>query len=212
MSMLGAAVKSALLPLIYRYPPSVLAPERLAVYLHTLLERAPVPGAVGEVGCNLAGTSVIAATLLRRIGAKKDYICFDTFSGFVSDQFEADVKLGTPRKDKSMFAANSAKLVRRILDYHDCPEVQLVEGDFTAIDQGELPSAFSVVLLDIDLSEPTYASLGRIWPRLSPGGVILVGLALSSLLEIKRIRVGNFLPALAIAPLIVWVLTQFGLM
>ncbi|HEX8992960.1 MAG TPA: DUF554 domain-containing protein [Anaerolineales bacterium] len=42
------------------------------------------------------------------------------------------------------------------------------------------------------------------------GGVILVGLALSSLLEIKKIRAGNFLPALAIAPLIVWILSLFG--
>ena len=39
------------------------------------------------------------------------------------------------------------------------------------------------------------------------GGVILVGLAISSLLEIKKIRVGNFLPALAVAPLIVWILS-----
>lgn len=39
------------------------------------------------------------------------------------------------------------------------------------------------------------------------GGVILIGLAVSSLLEIKKIRVGNFLPALAIAPLIVWILS-----
>ncbi len=41
------------------------------------------------------------------------------------------------------------------------------------------------------------------------GGVILFGLAISNLLEIKKIRVGNFLPALAIAPLIVWVLSLF---
>jgi hypothetical protein len=41
------------------------------------------------------------------------------------------------------------------------------------------------------------------------GGVILVGLAISSLLEIKTIRVGNFLPALAVAPLIVWILSLF---
>lgn len=39
------------------------------------------------------------------------------------------------------------------------------------------------------------------------GGVILLGLAVSSLLEIKKIRTGNFLPALAIAPLIVWLLS-----
>jgi uncharacterized membrane protein YqgA involved in biofilm formation len=35
------------------------------------------------------------------------------------------------------------------------------------------------------------------------GGVLLLGIAISSLLEIKPIRVGNFLPSLAIAPLIV---------
>ena len=41
------------------------------------------------------------------------------------------------------------------------------------------------------------------------GGVILVGLAISNLLEIKKIRVANMLPALAIAPLIVWILSLF---
>jgi uncharacterized protein len=42
------------------------------------------------------------------------------------------------------------------------------------------------------------------------GGVILFGLAISSLLEIKKIRVGNFLPAILVAPLIVWAVTYFG--
>lgn len=56
------------------------------------------------------------------------------------------------------------------------------------------------------LSDPMIAEMT------ATGGVILLGLAMSSLLEIKRIRVGNFLPALAIAPLIVWILTQLGLM
>jgi uncharacterized membrane protein YqgA involved in biofilm formation len=41
------------------------------------------------------------------------------------------------------------------------------------------------------------------------GGVILIGLAISSLLEIKKIRVGNMLPGLAVAPLIVWILSFF---
>jgi len=39
------------------------------------------------------------------------------------------------------------------------------------------------------------------------GGILLLGIAISSLLEIKPIRVGNFLPALAIAPLVVWVIS-----
>src|SRR5258706_2899001 len=43
------------------------------------------------------------------------------------------------------------------------------------------------------------------------GGVILIGLAISSLLEIKKIRVGNMLPGLLIAPLIVYVLSRFSI-
>ena len=36
------------------------------------------------------------------------------------------------------------------------------------------------------------------------GGVLLIGIAISSMLEIRKIRVGNLLPALFIAPLLVW--------
>ena len=43
------------------------------------------------------------------------------------------------------------------------------------------------------------------------GGVILMGLAVSNLLEIKKIRTGNFLPGLAVAPLIVWILSLLGI-
>jgi uncharacterized membrane protein YqgA involved in biofilm formation len=43
------------------------------------------------------------------------------------------------------------------------------------------------------------------------GGLLLLGLAISSLLEIKPIRVGNFLPALIVAPLIVAILAVLGI-
>lgn len=42
------------------------------------------------------------------------------------------------------------------------------------------------------------------------GGVIIIGISISSLLEIKQIRVGNYLPALLIAPLIVAVMNILG--
>jgi uncharacterized membrane protein YqgA involved in biofilm formation len=41
------------------------------------------------------------------------------------------------------------------------------------------------------------------------GGVILIGLAISSLLEIKKIRVGNMLPGLLVAPVIGWVVSLY---
>ncbi|MDA1329663.1 MAG: DUF554 domain-containing protein [Chloroflexi bacterium] len=43
------------------------------------------------------------------------------------------------------------------------------------------------------------------------GGLLLIGIAISSLLEIKPIRMGNFLPALVIAPAIISLLTYFGI-
>lgn len=43
------------------------------------------------------------------------------------------------------------------------------------------------------------------------GGLLLIGLSISSLLELKPIRVGNFLPALVLAPLFVALVEAFGL-
>jgi uncharacterized membrane protein YqgA involved in biofilm formation len=43
------------------------------------------------------------------------------------------------------------------------------------------------------------------------GGLLLAGIALSSLLELRPIRVGNLLPALAVAPVVVWLLQLLGL-
>src|SRR6185312_16990641 len=52
--------RNALAPLLYRYPPFTLAPERLYLFMHTLIETRAIPGAVVEIGCNLGGTAIIA--------------------------------------------------------------------------------------------------------------------------------------------------------
>lgn len=44
------------------------------------------------------------------------------------------------------------------------------------------------------------------------GGLILIGIAISSLLELKPIRTASFLPALLLAPLIAAILAAFGLL
>ena len=43
------------------------------------------------------------------------------------------------------------------------------------------------------------------------GGVILIGIAISSLLEIRKIRSANLLPALVVAPAVAWLFKFFGL-
>ena len=41
------------------------------------------------------------------------------------------------------------------------------------------------------------------------GGVILIGIAISNVLNIRKIRTGSFLPALLLAPLFVYLLNLF---
>lgn len=43
------------------------------------------------------------------------------------------------------------------------------------------------------------------------GGVLLIGIAVSSLLELRQIRLGNFLPALFLAPILVYIIAALGL-
>jgi uncharacterized protein len=45
---------------------------------------------------------------------------------------------------------------------------------------------------------------------IATGGILLIGIAISGLLEIKNIRVANFLPALFIAPLVMALLAALG--
>lgn len=54
------------------------------------------------------------------------------------------------------------------------------------------------------LTDPMMAEMTAV------GGILLLGIAISSLLELRPIRVGNLLPALVVAPLLVWILGLFG--
>lgn len=54
-----------------------------------------------------------------------------------------------------------------------------------------------------------YFSTAMMAEMTAVGGLILMAIAISSLLEIKKIRTGSFLPALFITPLITWVLERF---
>ncbi len=83
--------------------------------------------------------------------------------------------------------------------------VLVVQGGISLV-----AAQFGVALFGSALSEATQAAIRsdpHVLEMTAVGGVLLMGLAISSLLEIKPIRVGNFLPALFAAPLIVWLLS-----
>lgn len=54
------------------------------------------------------------------------------------------------------------------------------------------------------LTEPMMAEMTAV------GGIIIIGLGIGSLLELRPIRTGNLLPALILAPLIVWLIDSLA--
>ncbi|MEZ5117813.1 MAG: class I SAM-dependent methyltransferase [Candidatus Nanopelagicales bacterium] len=168
------SAKRALAPLIFRYPPIGLRPERLYLWADTLLKARLVPGAVVEIGCAAGGTAAWSSRFLEAAGIDRRYVCIDTFGGFVESQFDTDQGLGTPASQRTQFSANSMGLVRQVLKQHGAERVELVRGDITAVDPGQLPQQIAAVLLDVDLSEPIEKGLELVWPLLADGGVVLV--------------------------------------
>ena len=168
------AIKLAAPTLVFRDPHSALGPERLYLYLDALWTRRDVQGAVVEVGAYLGGTAAYGAEMLRNLDIKKEYICVDTFAGFVGQQFDRDVPVGVRVSQRHTFDSNSIGMVRRLLDHYGVPEVQLVQADISTIDERRLPSEVSVALVDVDLEVPTFDALERLLPRMSKGGILLV--------------------------------------
>jgi O-methyltransferase len=166
------AVKTTMAPILYKHPPFGLQPERLYVWLDALEQTRDLSGPIIEVGCNMAGTTVIAQKMLTQTGIHKRYICIDTFAGFIEEQFSADQKAGTPKTKFKDFSANSVSLVKTILKQHGVTGVELVQADICTY--AGLPDNITACLHDVDLSDPTYQGVKKIYAKLAPGGIICV--------------------------------------
>ncbi|MDW3208243.1 MAG: TylF/MycF/NovP-related O-methyltransferase [Reichenbachiella sp.] len=175
MSFIKTKAKEFLAPILYKRLNSGLQPERLYYYLDTLWNKKDVEGGVLEIGCHLAGTSIIAKNMLSKLGIQKSYDCLDTFGGFVKEQFENDADMHkVPAKNGAFFASNSKKLVQKILKIHNREDITLIQGDIVSFNANQLNTPISICLLDVDLEIPIYEGLKKIYPLLSENGVILV--------------------------------------
>jgi O-methyltransferase len=166
--------KRILRPLIYRFPPVMIPPHRLYVWLDVLSRTKNISGDVVEVGCYLGGTAAVSVRMLDAIGSDRPYTVIDTFSGFDEGQFRNEVRLGVNPLLASEFSSNSRKLARWVLDRHGGKRVKIVQGDVAKIADDEIPARVSACLLDVDLEEPTYRGLKRLYPRVVAGGIIAV--------------------------------------
>lgn len=120
-----------------------------------------IPGAMAEVGVWRGETSAF----LHRCAPGLEYHLFDTFEGFPDQDLP-------PGAVDTRFRDTSQEAVRARVGHS--PKVQLHPGyvpDTLSAVEGE---TFSFVLLDLDLYDPTMASLEFFYPRLSPGAYLVM--------------------------------------
>jgi O-methyltransferase len=146
------------------------------------IARTNIPGAFVECGVFKGGSSMAAALMAKHLGIGLDVHLFDTFEGMPPptkrDAFVLsprpvlgfDPKTGHPwtRCDEATVRANMAKTGYdpRRLHFHR----GMVEQTIPA----QAPAQISVLRLDTDWYDSTKHELLHLWPRLSPGGILII--------------------------------------
>jgi hypothetical protein len=125
-----------------------------------------VPGDCAELGV-FRGNSAVVIAHYARLAGKKTYL-FDTFAGFARDDLDASIS----PKAASAFDDTSLERV-----------TQLVGEDGVVFRQGRFPGSippdldgatFCFAHIDCDLYGTALAALEFFYPRLSPGGMLML--------------------------------------
>ena len=121
----------------------------------------PVEGAFAEVGVWRGETSAF----LHRMAPQRTLYLFDTFEGFPDRDLP-------PGERDTRFRDTSAEAVRARVGH--APNVVLRPGYVPDTLDGLEDERFAFVLLDLDLYDPTIASLEFFYPRLERGGYLVM--------------------------------------
>lgn len=172
--LFGLVKRTPLGPYASNCPPLSLGPERLYVWAHVLMQTRAAPGDVVEVGCSLGGTAMWSERMLRQAGAPRTYVAIDAFSGFVPEQPRVDAALGPRERRRRTFDYISLSAVRRSARKLGAPDLQFIQGDIVRLAAEQLPPQIAACLIDVNLPQLVHAALEKVWPRLAPGGAIVV--------------------------------------
>lgn len=119
-----------------------------------------VPGAAAELGVYRGRF----ARCINRLLPERPLYLFDSFAGFE----------GSAGAGETMQAAHENTSIRQVLDALPHPERAIVKPGFFPESLGGLEERFCLVSLDVDFEAATLEGLRYFWPRLSPGGYLLL--------------------------------------
>ncbi len=138
-----------------------------AFHLYVVAQaQSRLPGKLAELGVYQGG----AAKLICAAKGARPFVGFDTFAGLPPVE-EIDRIWGTRFFYTAQYRADR-EIAAQTLSRFD--NVELVPGEFSESCREHDDDRFSFVHLDADLYRSTRAGLEFFWPRLVPGGVLLV--------------------------------------
>jgi hypothetical protein len=170
--------------------------ERCAPFTMTSIERMfalwqaarhvrGVPGDVVECGVWRGGSSMLAALTLAERRDERMLWMYDTFEGMPAPT-DRDVDITGVRvadswdefraQDGLIFARATLAEVRSNMRSTGVPEhrIHYVQGKVEDTIPGQAPARIALLRLDTDWYESTRHELEHLWPRLQPGGVLIV--------------------------------------
>ena len=159
----------------YRY---AFTPAQMSRLTALATEASVRPGDFCEIGCYRGYTTVWLNRHLDAVAPAKRYWAIDTFGGFVPadvahEQQARGKDSAEDRRALDKFTVNSQRWFDRTMTLNG---ITRVTSHAAAVQDFAFPAAarFCYVLLDVDLYQPTKVALEKLWPLLSPGGVIVV--------------------------------------
>jgi O-methyltransferase len=162
-------------------PPRIYALVRAVEYVAA----RELPGAIVECGVWRGGSMMAAALTLLRLGATdRELYLYDTFAGMPppseadttrSGEHAADL-LAHEDQDSHLLAIASLADVRDAVLGVGYPEerIRFVEGRVENTLPADAPEEIAVLRLDTDWYESTKHELVHLYPRLAPGGVLIL--------------------------------------
>ena len=155
----------------YKYQ---MTPPQLCFLCQCVEETKNVEGSIAEIGCSVGATTVFINKFMDARHIEKPYLSIDTFSGFVEEDIDFEVRnRGKTKKLYSGFQVNSKRWYDGTMRMNGITRVKSIKADVNVYDlRSHAPLSFC--LLDVDLYRPIKKALPELYDILSPGGMIVV--------------------------------------
>jgi hypothetical protein len=168
-------------------PYTLTSCERIASFVDAVryVMNSGISGAIVECGVWRGGSMMAAASALLERAEHRDLYLFDTFAGMTAPT-ERDLDYrGAPAEDtyrKSLAGDHSEWCHATLEDVsanllstgYPAEKCHFVKGDVLQTIPGGAPAEIAVLRLDTDWYESTRHELEHLFPRLKPGGILIV--------------------------------------